>query len=48
MYKLEPTEQLINEIFSICEGKGVGSEWNIKAVQARGFMKFKQHKFREW
>ena len=48
MYKLEPTEKLIEEIFSICESKGVGSEWNIKAIQARGFMRFKQHKFKEW
>eukprot|EP01091_Cochliopodium_minus_P012407 TRINITY_DN3749_c0_g1_i2.p1 TRINITY_DN3749_c0_g1~~TRINITY_DN3749_c0_g1_i2.p1 ORF type:complete len:387 (-),score=148.57 TRINITY_DN3749_c0_g1_i2:270-1430(-) len=47
MYKLEPCQELVDKIWDICEKKGGKSEWFIKVVQARGLLRFKQHRFKD-
>jgi tetratricopeptide (TPR) repeat protein len=47
-YKLNETEELVDEIMPICvKHKEQESKWYIKAIQSSGFCKYKQYKFKE-
>jgi tetratricopeptide (TPR) repeat protein len=47
LYHLEPTAALIDEIWTLCHSRGEGSRLQIKVLQARAFLRFKQHNFRD-
>lgn len=47
LYRLEPCDAMITEVMPVCESMGIGGEWHIKAIQARAFLRYKQHRFRD-
>lgn len=47
LYKLDPCNDLIEQIYPLCKAKGEGGILHLKAIARKAFLRYKQHRFKE-
>jgi len=47
IHKLQPCNDLVEQIFPLCKKRGEGKSFHIKVIQSRALIRYKQHQFKE-
>lgn len=47
LYKLTECDQMLTEVMPVCKARGRNDTYNIKAIQAMAFLRFKQFRFQD-